>query len=381
MSRKALYNRSSRDGAIIVLFAILLPLMIVILGFTVDYAYIQRSRNEIRVVSDLAVKAAADTLARTGGDEDAARAAARFIAAENFVAGEKISLRDDQIVFGRARKRADGTYAYADGQKPANAVQVIARRDPGSIEGPISTFFGNFYSRPTFDIVQNSRANFRDVEIVLVLDRSGSMKFNLAGPNLTPAERQLRYCNLPLPNCRWIALDRAVEVFLKELESTPVRERVAMVTFSEKATRVCDGATINVERVTLDSPLSQDLNRVRSTMDRLNTTLWFGGTNITSGLEEARQHLNNAGSSNIEKVIICLTDGVHNSGIKPFDEATLCQNDGITVHTITFSEGANQRDMVLTADNGGGGHFHAPDEATLKKIFTRLAGSFAFITQ
>ena len=381
MKAKSSLLQSKRAGAIVVLFAILLPLMVLILGFTVDYAYIQRSRNEIRVVSDLATKAAADTLARTGGDEAAARAAARFVADQNTVAGEKITLRDDQIVFGRAYRQADGSYLYNDGQTPSNAVQVTVRRDAGSNEGSISRFFGNFYNRPTFDLVQQARANFRDVEVVLVLDRSGSMKFDLVAGQLSDAERQVRFDNPPVPTSRWMSLDSAVEVFLRELESTPVRERVGMVTFAENANRDVNGVMVSIPQVTLDSPLSRDLNLVRGNMDRLNGTLWFGGTNITSGLREARDHFRASGSSNVEKVIICLTDGVHNSGDEPFDEATQCQVEGITVHTITFSEGANQQDMLLTAENGGGGHSHAPDEATLKTIFKRLAGTFAVISQ
>jgi len=86
----------------------------------------------------------------------------------------------------------------------------------------------------------------------------------------------------------------------------------------------------------------------------------------------------------VEKVIICLTDGVHNADneeIEPFDEATTCREEGITVHTITFSDGANKDDMISTAENGGGRHFHAPDQASLEKIFRDLAGSSAFISK
>jgi Mg-chelatase subunit ChlD len=118
-------------------------------------------------------------------------------------------------------------------------------------------------------------------------------------------------------------------------------------------------------------------------MTEMLTSIWFGGTNVTAGLREARLHFNDAGSDNVEKVIICLTDGVHNAPNEdePFDEAITCLNDGITVHTITFSDGANEDDMILAAENGGGTHSHAPDEESLKAIFKRLAGSVAFISK
>jgi len=374
--------RSKRLGAVVVLFAILLPVLVLILGFTVDYAYMQRSRNEIRVVSDLAVKAAADTLARTGGDEDAARDAARFVAANNAVAGKNMTLEDDDIIFGRSYRRTDGSYSYVAGDTPANSVRVIAKRDPSTVDGPISTFFGAFYNRPTFDVAQAAEASFRDVEVILVLDRSGSMKITLQASDITEEERKERRINPPKKNSRWNSVDSAVEVFLSQLESTPVRERIGLVTFAENASRKIKGEQVVVERVTLDSPLSEDLNEVRTNMDRLNSSVWFGRTNITSGLREARLHYAAAGSANVDKVIICLTDGVHNAKdeIEPYEEATACFDEGIVVHTITFSEEANEADMIRAAENGGGSHFHAPDQESLEQIFRRLAGSVAFFS-
>ena len=158
-----------------------------------------------------------------------------------------------------------------------------------------------------------------------------------------------------------------------------------MVTFSEPATTTCpDGVQHTIERVTLDSPLNKNLHKVTLEMNRLKGgAIWFGGTNVTAGLREARLHFADQGSANVEKIIICLTDGVHNAPNEdePWDEATTCLDEDITVHTITFSDGANEEDMILTAENGGGSHSHAPDEDSLKAIFKRLAGSVAFISK
>ena len=77
-----------RKGTLVVLFALVLPVLMVILGFTVDYANIQRVRNEIRAVADLAAKAAAAKLAATQ-DTDQAIAAAQAVASANFVNGQK----------------------------------------------------------------------------------------------------------------------------------------------------------------------------------------------------------------------------------------------------------------------------------------------------
>ena len=372
-------KKYNRDGAIIVLFALLLPILLVILGFAVDYAYMQKTRNEVRVIADLGAKAAADTLARTGGDVNAAIAAAQMIASNNYVAGETLNLTPDKIVFGRAIEEADGTYSINDGQKPFNSVTVIADRSAGSINGPGQLFFGQLYGSPTFDAVQQSSSSFRDVEIVLVLDRSGSMKYNVNG-DTELSEKERRRCLKPLPVSRWVALDKAMSIFLRELEATQVKERVGMVTFASNATATCKD-TVTVQEATLDAPLSQDLQSIRTQMDRLNSEVWFGGTNIRAGVAMAREHFATEGSLNVDHIIVCLTDGKHNQGEGPLGEAESCHAEGITIHTITFGEGADEASMLEVASATGGQHFHAPDAETLNRVFKRLAGTFAILTK
>ena len=309
-------NKTNRRGAIIVLFAFLLPILLVILGFAVDYAYMQKTRNEVRVIADLGAKAAADTLARTGGDVDAAIAAAQFIASSNTVAGETLDLAPENIVFGRAVQQEDGSYSINDGQRPFNSVTVVADRSAGSTSGPGKLFFGQMYGRPTFDAVQQSSASFRDVEMVLVLDRSTSMKYNADG-DTELSEKERRACLKPLPVSRWVALDEAIALFLRELDATQVQETVGMVTFASESTRTCKQDSITIEEATLDAPLSQDLESIRTEMARLNSEVWFGGTNIRAGIAMAREHFAADGNPEVDQIIICLTDGKHNQGEGP----------------------------------------------------------------
>ena len=86
-----------RNGVLVVMLAILLPVMIIILGFAIDFANIQRVRNELRVAADLSSKAAADQLALTN-DQAAARAAAMSVGYANSVAGQPLNFSSDQIV-------------------------------------------------------------------------------------------------------------------------------------------------------------------------------------------------------------------------------------------------------------------------------------------
>jgi Flp pilus assembly protein TadG len=380
-NRTTQVNQSiTRRGVIAILFALLVPILIVVLGFSIDYAHMQRTRNEVRVISDLASKAAADTLARTGGDIDLARDAAKAVAAANTVAGQPMALEDNQIIFGRSDEQANGSWTFTPATNPPfNAVQVEAARDATSTDGPIPLFFGQFYGNPDFETFQTSTASFRDLEVCLVLDRSGSMKDRVEAEEIDSATRAARNCQVPAPFSRWRSLDDAVELFLDELDATPVNERIAMVTFSSVDSDDCSGTFVGTDS-TLNAPLTTNTGNIRTAMDVMNTSIWNGGTNVEAGLHLGRTHLETTGQIANNRVIIVLTDGKFNRGLHPQDEAALAQAAGITVHTITFSEEANQADMILTAAAGGGEHYHAPDQETLEQVFRRLAGSFAILT-
>ena len=369
-----------RKGAIVVLFAILLPVQMIFLGFTIDFANMHRVRNEARVIADLSSKAAADTLARSGGDEALAISTAQAVAASNTIGGEFHSLDPSEIVFGRAQEQADGRFTFTEGATPSNSVRVFANRTENHPNGPVGLFFGNFYGQSEFPFTQTATSSFRDVELCLVLDRSISMKYNVTGSN-TSAERRAFRCQTPSPSSRWIALDNAVEVFLSELDATPVRERVGVVTFATDTNDSCTpGVSFTVSK--LDQPLTENTAAIRAVMDDYNTSVWFGGTDITAGIVEATDHMVAASNPSRDRFIVVLTDGVHrNENTEPSDAAAAANQEGLIVHTITFSPEADTADMQLTAQRGGGQHWHADTEDELELIFQRLAGSLAILTE
>ena len=368
-----LCRSQNRNGVLVVMLAILLPVMMIILGFAVDFANIQRIRNEIRSTADLAAKAAANCLA-VGGSEAEARAAAQLVAAENSVAGGGLTLQNDQIVFGHSTRNADGTYSFEENVTPVNGVKVIASRTDGSADGDIPLFFGLFYGRETIGLEQTSVASYQDIDIAIVLDRSGSMKDPVTG---TSSETN-RHCNPPLADSRWAATDAAVELFIQALENSPVPEKLAIVTFASD-NETCAGYPCTAS--SLDQPLTTSMALIRTAMANRMNTIWAGHTNIYAGLTEARTHLENNATPGAEQIIILLTDGQYNQGGAPFDEASNCRSLGMTVHTITFGDGANQADMITVATNGGGNHYHAPDEDTLDNVFRQIAGTFAILIE
>ena len=115
-------------------------------------------------------------------------------------------------------------------------------------------------------------------------------------------------------------------------------------------------------------------------MESYNNSVWFGGTNIAAGLNNARLHMEANSNPNRDRFIIVFTDGKYTHGGSPVAEAEACLASGIVVHSITFSDGANTTDMDTLANKGGGQHFHADGTSELETIFKRLAGSFAILT-
>ena len=368
-----------RKGAIVVLFAILLPVQMIFLGFCIDFANMHRVRNEARVIADLSSKAAADALARSGGDETLAIATAQAVAASNTIGGDFHSLDPSEIVFGRAQEQADGRFEFTQGATPPNSVRVFANRTDDHPNGPVGLFFGNFYGRSEFPFTQTATSSFRDVELCLVLDRSVSMKYNVNGSN-TAAERKSFRCQTPRPVSRWVALDNAVDVFLNELDATPVRERVGLVTFASDTGASCTPG-VTFQASTLDQPLTDNTAAIRAVMGNYSNSVWFGSTDITAGIIEATDHMVAASSPARERFIVVLTDGVHRRASEPSDAAADANKQGIIVHTITFSSEADIVDMQLTAQKGGGEHWHADNAAELELIFRRLAGTIAIITE
>ena len=164
--------QGTRRGAMIILIALLLPVLVILVGFSVDLAHMQRVRTEMRAVADLSAKAAAGELSRTH-DIVLARIAAKDVASENTVAGKPKTLEDSDIVFGRSIRQGDGTWTYTPNATPFNAVRVHARRTTAAADGPVSLLFGHFYNRSSFEPELAATCSFLAVDGPLLVSAFG----------------------------------------------------------------------------------------------------------------------------------------------------------------------------------------------------------------
>jgi hypothetical protein len=365
-----------RPGAIIVLIAVILPVLLVLVGISVDLAQMERARTELRAASDLAAKAAAGALSASG-DTAAAIAAGQEVALGNRVAGTPLTLEEADFEFGRSTKQPDGQWVFSPGAQPTNAVRLRARRTDDSPNGPVELFFAGVLHRNNFQTQISSTATFLDVDICLVLDRSSSMKLSTSSTAGYLSRSDPRTCQAPWADSRWVALANAVEIFVDEIEQSPADEHLALVTFASDDYAPC-GET-NTE-ASLDQDLTVDTELISDAMDARTASIWNGNTNIDSGMILARATLTGPSARPLaNKIMIVFTDGVY-TGADPVPEGAAAAAMGITVHTITFSNGANQAHMQAVATAGHGQHYHAPDPAALEAIFRELAGTITILT-
>lgn len=328
-----------------IMIVVCLPVILAFCVLTINVAWMQLTRTELRTATDAAVRAGGRTLSMSQ-DTAQARATAADAAARNTVAGEPLLLADSDLRFGFSTMHDNSPATFAeldDSSTQINAVRVTGRRVSGSPSGPVPLLFSGMFDRTTFEPLKVATATQTDRDVVLVLDRSGSMG------------------SMTTDGTRWDALKDAVDVFLDTLAQTPQAEQVGLVTYSTDST--------------VDVELTMDYQRIRDAIDRNTPNGWTGiGRGINSGRDVVTDPTYTR--SFARKTIVVMTDGIHNRGVDPVTAAANAQNvDNVTVHTITFSSGANREHMQQVADEGGGSHWHADDQGSLIEVFEDVANN------
>ena len=335
----------NRRGAMMPLIAICLPIILAFSAFAINIAWMQLTRTELRTATDAAARAGSRMLSRTQ-NPDVARAAAINAASRNTVAGDSLILANNDVKFGMSAPNGAGSWLFTEQPEDThglNGVHVTGDRTSGSVSGAVPMLFTGIFDMGHFEPVRTAVASHMDRDVMLVLDRSGSMGSWTPGGN------------------RWRDLKNAVTAFLNALSTTPQDELVGVATYSSSST--------------LDENMTLDYGRLMTTIDGLSVG---GMTAIGRGIQDGMDGVTAPlfARANAAKTIVVMTDGQHNRGIMPEAVALTAHIDhGITVHTITFSNGADKSHMRLVARNGGGRHWHADDQAELIAVFEEIANN------
>ncbi len=174
-----------------------------------------------------------------------------------------------------------------------------------------------------------------------------------------------KYVNEAPRFSRWWYLEQGVDAFLNVLDETDQEELVSLVTFASSAN--------------LEYNLQLDYTNIRNKVDGINP---YGGTAIGDGMTTGLPPIvSGAGARPFAaKTIVVLTDGENNSGEDPEDAvANIMSQHEITIHTVTFSLGADKEAMKAVATAGHGRHYHADDGSALIEIFEEIANNLPTI--
>mgnify|MGYP000371466788 CR=1 FL=1 len=196
-------RRRQRKGAIAVLAAVALIIMVSMLAFALDIGFISSVRTDMQAAVDAGALAGAGEL--FNGEQSAERVAKRFVLVN---AQTRPDVTTNQIVTDVEVGHWDrGLRSFTEDRLPLNAVKVVSDR----VDTPL--FFGKIFNQHDFDMRASAIATFQPRDIMLVLDYSGSMNdFDKIG-----------------------ALKDAVAAFISVLQQARSNDRVGFSVYSTQA--------------------------------------------------------------------------------------------------------------------------------------------------
>jgi Mg-chelatase subunit ChlD len=372
--------RRSRHGAIVALVAVSLPMLVLLSAYAVDVAYMEIVRAQLRISTDSAAKAALVSYG-SGQTQAAAITFAQTVANNNLVANQTVPYSSSNLLFGSSAKNGSGVYVFTSGGTPTNSVQATGTVTP-------TLLIGAYLPVSSFTTQQVSVATRISHDIVLVLDRSASMAFDLSAnefsypSDVSGGTASQVYCYFHAPSAtasRWSALTSAVNSFINTLTARNLDVHVALVTYAE----TYSFGNYSAAESTLDVPLTSTFSLVTTAMNNYGNAPLLGDTNIAAGLATAQTELtgSDARTATADRTIILLTDGVATQGNMNIASLTLAnrQNSEIVTHVITFggeaASGSVQTAMQNAAQSGNGNFYNAPTAATLTQAFQDIADS------
>lgn len=386
-SASAKQRPQERRGAVILLVAVCLVLLLAMAAFSIDLAYIQLAQTQLKAACDGSAKAGTSALVQ-GKTEAEAVQAAIDMAALNQVGGKPLKLTAADIKLGQPQLQANGTWQFTAGAKPAQSMQVVGSLASTNSNGKLNLFFAPMLGTSSVGLSNTSEASAFAVEVCLALDRSHSMCFDQTGTIWSyPSPLLLDWVAgikmEPITGSRWESLDVAMNSFCNILSSSNYPPRVAVVTWASDIGKNTTEYQLTGQTsvgVVTDLQLSTSMSAVYSAVHTRSGKVMLGGTNMSSGIDQARSILNASNvKSYAKKVMILMTDGQWNAGRDPVLAAKDAKNENITIHCVCFLQNADQSTTQQIASITGGKFYYASSSAELTAAFKDLAYSLPVV--
>ncbi len=367
-----------RRGATLVLVVFVSSILLAMAVISIDVAHMQLVRTELRAATDAAAKAATEVLSRAGTEAEA-RQRAIEVAAMNTVGGTPLQLLPNEIQLGRSSRTPQGSWQFQPGASPATAVRIdttlSGNRAPNML-------LGRILGVSQFIPKKVATASYAEHDVVLCVDRSHSMCFDLSGvdfaypPDVPNTPAQMAYPPHATES-RWAYLALGVNSFLDVAQRSTTTQHVGLVTWASDIVPGSYESTLTGQTSTvtaIDVELGSNHAAVRSAISARSSNVMLGATNMAAGIETGISVLAGPSSrASATKTMILMTDGLWNQGRNPVEAALEAKAAGITIYTITFLQNTNQADMEQIATLTGGRHYHANNGPALVEVFEELA--------
>ena len=363
MSDRAMRSQL-RIGSAMVLLTFLIPVILAVAAYTINVVYMELIRTELQIGTDIATRAAGRTLAVTGNKNKAIENARKFAAA-NTVCKIPLTLKESDVLFGASTRSSESQRYNFSSRADANAVQLRTTSFAKDMVNGIPLVFPTMGVPITFRPLKTAICTQAELDVALVLDRSGSMAFaddETSGPYPPAAAPMGWFYGSPVPpDARWLDVIASIQAFLDIVASSSQEERISLSTYS----------TLPFT----DAKLTTDYSTIREKLFE-HSSMFFGGTtNIGGGILEGVGALGDKQTSRpwASRVMIIMSDGNHNTGLDPIAAARQAAGQKVTLYTISFSKEANQAQMKQIAEIGSGAHYHAATGSELLAAFREIA--------
>ena len=359
-------------GAILPLVALLVFILFAMAAFSVDVAYMQLVKIELKTSVDASARAGGEALSREQ-DVGLAKVAAKNLATLKTVGSDPLLLEDSDIIPGKSTlSESTGRWSFVPEATPYNSIRVIERRTTGSPSGPVPLFFARIFGIDIFQVTDRSTVVRVDRDIMLVVDRSSSMKLAIDHPTGNMSTSDDRFDEPPRSDSRWAALELAVQEFITALGETPQVEWVGLVSYASNYSRF----GVNNTQASIDEHLTESHTNINNDMNDYTNTIFNGLTHISAGIDEGVDALFNATYSRpyALKTMVLMTDGIPNPATPQavLNSAQAAANQNVKIYTVSFGTAADQNLMQQVAIIGDGKHYHAANAQELKDIFREI---------